>query len=716
MVRSFRSYGGVAQLHLRDASDLEAIEVLDEARWAATSVPTVQFNCDPGFLRFLDADGDGRVRLHDVREAQRWTWAHLAERSRLDLESDELHLGDLDPDHPETSTFRDLASFVRNELELAEDGAIRLDELRRFRSQYARTRPNGDGVITAAQAGDEELEGLLTRILETTGGVVDVSGDLGVGVEQLDAFVDAAKTWLAWHRAGQTQAVRVLGDATVDAAALLDGLEPKLRAWFELCDLVAVEQGVAGRVQASADELAAFDRRDAAQVEHWLDGAPIAPPRTDGVLDLLHRLHPRFRTRLARLRTEVGPALLGQLGPLRQLDRGVWAALQAALSPYRDHVASRPTAFVDDPDPAELVALLESPLPERLRTLATEDASVAQEVQRFDDLEKLILYQRWLLEFCRNFVEMSRLFDLERPALFQEGTLVIDGRKVRLCLEITDVAAHKKIATGSLIFLAYVELTRRDGEGQDLKRQLVAGVTAGVQGGIGVGKRGVFYDREDLEWDALVTDVVANPISLWEAMIAPFVRLRKRIEDRLETALGERGSGLEADLAQKAEVEVPVEPPGELTDEIAEAAQDAQRRGGLQNLLIGGSVAFAALASSAAFVVDVMSRISVFELFGAVGTLVLSLLIISALSAWLRLRKRDLSTFLEAAGFALNGRMHLDRSLAGTFTRRPGLPPGVRVGGGSTLRTGLMLCAILLLAMSVAGLLGSALPWLMGLL
>ena len=88
MVRSFRSYGGVAQLHLRDASDLEAIEVLDEARWAATSVPTVQFNCDPGFLRFLDADGDGRVRLHDVREAQRWTWAHLAERSRLDLESD----------------------------------------------------------------------------------------------------------------------------------------------------------------------------------------------------------------------------------------------------------------------------------------------------------------------------------------------------------------------------------------------------------------------------------------------------------------------------------------------------------------------------------------------------------------------------------------------------------------------------------------------------
>ena len=36
---TFKNYGGSYQLKIRDAEDLENIQVLDDAHWAATSIP-----------------------------------------------------------------------------------------------------------------------------------------------------------------------------------------------------------------------------------------------------------------------------------------------------------------------------------------------------------------------------------------------------------------------------------------------------------------------------------------------------------------------------------------------------------------------------------------------------------------------------------------------------------------------------------------------------
>ena len=46
----FRNYGGIDQLEIDDATDLERIDELDKARWAATSAPIEQLFCDPAFL------------------------------------------------------------------------------------------------------------------------------------------------------------------------------------------------------------------------------------------------------------------------------------------------------------------------------------------------------------------------------------------------------------------------------------------------------------------------------------------------------------------------------------------------------------------------------------------------------------------------------------------------------------------------------------------
>jgi len=57
-----RNFGGIQQLVVATAGDLEALDSLDPARWAATSAPLRDLHCDPAFLAFVDSAGNGRIR------------------------------------------------------------------------------------------------------------------------------------------------------------------------------------------------------------------------------------------------------------------------------------------------------------------------------------------------------------------------------------------------------------------------------------------------------------------------------------------------------------------------------------------------------------------------------------------------------------------------------------------------------------------------------
>ena len=96
----------------------------------------------------------------------------------------------------------------------------------------------------------------------------------------------------------------------------------------------------------------------------------------------------------------------------------------------------------------------------------------------------------------------------------------------------------------------------------------------------------------------------------------------------------------------------------------------------LTNLLMGGTIAFAAAGSALTLLIRTIASIPLLHLLGALGGVVAVVMGLSGLLGWLRLRRRDLATLLEACGFALNGRMYLSPHLARIFTHRPGLPAG----------------------------------------
>jgi hypothetical protein len=226
------------------------------------------------------------------------------------------------------------------------------------------------------------------------------------------------------------------------------------------------------------------------------------------------------------------------------------------------------------------------------------------------------------------------------------------GCEIVLAMRVVDRQAHKAVAEAAFLHVLYVELTGRSQDPPE-RFEVACPVTAGEAAGLGVGKRGIFVTPDGRVWDARVTDVIANPASLWEAVRAPFDRIGECVRRRTER------------WRQAQEVQ-------------PNAAPAKAGLGGL--LLIGGvlavSLSVAALGAAFAYVARTLQGLTFWR--GTIAILVLLALPIlpSVLLAYLRLRRRNVAALLEASGWAINPRLKIRRRLGRLLTHRPRLPEG----------------------------------------
>jgi hypothetical protein len=284
-----------------------------------------------------------------------------------------------------------------------------------------------------------------------------------------------------------------------------------------------------------------------------------------------------------------------------------------------------------------------------------------------------------------NMISFPALFSGKERCLFETGTLVLDGREMNLCVKVTDVGGHKPLADQSNIFVLYVECERTVA-GAAEKMTIGVGVTSGTQRGIAAGKRGVFYDRDGAEWDAKVVDMLVKPISLYESAVAPFVKLRQLVADKVSKLMTSKLDTLQTRATETVDTRVtagasaalnPNLPAAEAKPaEPAPAAAPAAGGAGMQGLLVGGSIAFAAIGSALAFVVQTITSINPLSGLLGIAGVILGIMGLSGFLGWLRLRRRDVSTLLEACGWAFNVRIYLKHALSLRFTRVPPLPSG----------------------------------------
>ena len=298
---------------------------------------------------------------------------------------------------------------------------------------------------------------------------------------------------------------------------------------------------------------------------------------------------------------------------------------------------------------------------------------------QYRPLEKLLLLTRDFYILLRNFVSfqdfyakrskalLGRAAKGETPwAIFQAGTLVIDQRACNLCLRVNDAAKHNAQAPASGMFLVYCNCTYKP-TGQTM--QIVAAVTVGDIKNLKVGKNALFYDREGRDWDAEVTKIIDNPISIGQAFWSPYRKLGEWITNLINKSAAEKEtksfenmtSNIQKDLNKPAE---------EKTPEKVQAFDIAKFAGIFA--AIGMAVGYIG-----SFFTSLATGIKGLGWWQSILALIALLLVVSGPSmvlAWLKLRKRNLAPLLNANGWAINADSIVNAMFGASLTEQAQFP------------------------------------------
>ncbi len=664
------------------------IQDLDEAHWIATSAPLETFNCDPVLLKYLDADGNGRIRTDEIRNAQKWLFDVLKDTSKLAGKSDCVSLDEINNENPDGEKILTAAKFVLENLGEKDAAEINLAQIRNRQEILGAGVCNGDGIVPPEVLPDDpKTAQLITDIIDTMGSKPDASGKPGVDAELLEKFTTAAKDHLEWIRQGKIETdkesspVMIWGDATAGAYNMLAAVKDKFDEFFNLCALVQMDADTAEWIELNEAEVREKNLTDVTELENCVKSQPLAKPNPDGLIDLTVRVNPVWKDQLDAFSATVlkNPAL--NLNPAR-FTREDWKSVKKLFAGYATWVSAKKGPEVEKLEEKKLRHYLNGRTREveKLKDIIEKDKEVATELQQLENVEKLILYHKFLFEVVNNFVNLKRLFDPTAESLIQAGALVMDERRFDLAMKVNDLAAHKKIAVNSNICTMYLELSAKTGDKSDTMKVAV-GVTSGFADNLYIGKAGVFFTPGGREWDAKIIDYISQPVSLSEALRSPFRKVGQFISKQVERFKTDRYKELETGMNKgitNAEKKLTAAKPAPV------AAGSFWGSGSM--LMLGGGLGLAAIGSAFAFVVKTLKNVSMFHILAVILGIMLIIAVPIVIAALIKLRRRNVGMFLEACGWAINARMRLTYKMGLLFTHFPAYPPDSKKQRGDLTR------------------------------
>ena len=543
---TFFRAGGFDQVKITSGEDLRNLRSLDQKLWAALACPISGLEMDTRTMALIDTDKDGRVRAPELLAAIDFACANLKNADDLLKASPTLQLSAIDDRQPEGQALLASARQILSNIGRGDADTISVDDVADPVRIFANTLFNGDGVIPEAAAEDEETRALIREVIACTGGAPDRSGAVGITAEMAEAFFTEARAYSGWYAEGEAEASRVMplgGEATSAASSAVNALRAKIDDYFARCRLTAFDPRANDVINGSVETYAALVDDDLSVAADRMADLPVARAAAGRPLPLTTSVNPSYAGPIEALRTA---AVLPLLGARTELTEADWRALQDRLAAHEAWLARKPATRVEPLGLARIRQILASPGEATVAALIARDKSLEAEAANVEKVESLVRYHRDLVRLCTNFVNFGDFYSATRPAIFQYGTLFLDGRACKLCLRVDDAAKQTTMAGLAGVYLAYLDCARpATGE----KTQIVAAFTAGDSDNLMIGRNGIFYDRAGRDWDATITKIVDNPISLRQAFWNPY----KKFVRLLEEQVAKRAAAADTALARRAE-------------------------------------------------------------------------------------------------------------------------------------------------------------------
>jgi hypothetical protein len=660
--RFFRA-GGFDQVKLETGSDLLTLDQLDLKLWVALACPTSGLEFDTKTLSLIDSDKDGRIRAPELIAAVKWAGALLKNPDELMRGSPTLPLNAINQASPEGGL---ILKFAQQVLGKAETDQITVEEASTAAATFAAKPFNGDGIVPVDSADDAPTKLLINDIINCLGADNDASGKPGVGQAKVDQFFTQATAFSDWWKGAESDSTTLpLGLNTPAAASAVKAVRTKVEDYFARCRLAAFDTRAIGALNREEKEFAAFSAKDLTVESAEIAGFPLARVAPGEPLPLQEGVNPAWSNAMAAFQANAVKPLLGDKTRLTEAE---WKTITGKLAKFETWNGTKVGGSVEKLGLPRVREILSGKGRADVNALIAKDKTEEAYAKAIGGLQRLVLYNRDLNRLCHNFVSFQDFYGRREKAIFQAGTLYLDQRSCDLCLTVEDAAKHASMAALAGTYLAYCDCARK---ATSEKMQIVAAFTGGDSDNLMVGRNGIFFDRKGKDWDATITKIIDNPISIRQAFFAPYKKLVRMIEEQVAKRAAAADAAADAKLAQTAQVAAGTHPPP-ATPPTPPVTPPKVDTGTLAAIGLVLTTLLAALGG-------IFGKIAGLTWWQIPLALLALLLIVSTPSmvmAYLKLRRRNLGPILDANGWAVNAKAKMNVPFGGSLTAIATLPPG----------------------------------------
>lgn len=651
----FDNIGGASRVRITSGEDIAHLGELDPKMWTALSCPIKGLEIDEKSLAYIDCDGDGKIRVSDIVCTSKWITGALKNSDLLLQAKDNIDVEEFNKENEAGLKLYNSATQILANLG-KEGTVISLADTADVAAIFAKTKFNGDGVITEASSEDADDKEAIAAAVKSLGGVADRSGAQGVNADMIENFYKEVADYLAW----QAAAVEAPFGADTEAVlAAYNALDAKVKDFFMRSKLASFSPDSTTALDVQTARIEAISAENLSAKTDEIAAYPLVRINGKAEIDLSEPINPAWA---AQFNVVKAAAVSADQKVLTEAD---WAEIGAKFAAYNSWKAAKAGAAVEALGSDAVKAIAEKNRKESLLALVAQDLALAEEAGNIESVDKFLHIFRDFYRLLRNFVTFNDFYTKDKnvSAIFQAGRLIIDQRECRFCMPVADMAKHSAAAAASGMFLVYCDCTTKDKPG---KLSIAAAVTVGEVGDLAVGKNAVYYDNTGEEWDAVITKVVENPISVSQAFWSPYRRMAKVVEDLISKSAADKDAKMMTDMTAKINA-APAAAAAKPADGTAAPAQpfDIGKFAGI----------FAALGMALGMIGTALTNLAkgifVLKWWQLILAFVGIMLVISGpamIMAWLKLRRRNIAPLLNANGWAVNAASKISIPFGETLT------------------------------------------------
>ena len=649
---NYDNVGGSTRVKITTGADIAHLGELDLKKWTVLSCPTTGLDIDDKSLKYIDADSDGRIRVNDIIATSQWLTAVIKDADLLLKGADSIDVEQFNLENADGLKLYNSAKQIL--VNLGKEGSvISLADTKDITAIFAKTRFNGDGIITEQTPEDAEVAAVISAIINTVGSVADRSGANGVNAELIEKFYQALADYLAWNEAAVEAPYGADTDKAIEA---YNALDLKVKDYFVRAKLASFSPESAMKLDVQTALIESISADNLTGKTEEIAAYPIARITDKAELDIKATINPAWSSKFNTLISIVKPKE-------KVLTEETWAAIGASFAAYNAWKAAKKGGEVESLGIDAIKKILADDKKLALLDFVAQDLALKETADGIDMVDKFLYIYRDFYRLLRNFVTFQDFYTRNKnvKAVFQSGRLIIDQRECRMCMLVTDMAKHNTMAPASGMYLVYCDCTTK---ASPTKLNIVAAVTVGEIGDLVVGKNAIYFDNKGQMWDAVITKIIDNPISIGQAFWSPYRRMATTVENLINKTAADKDAAMMKDANAKINA-APAAKPAEGENKAPTPPFDIAKFAGIF-AAIGMAVGMIGTALA-----GILESFKGFAWWQYIGIFIGIMMCISGpamIMAWMKLRRRNIAPLLNANGWAINASSKISIPFGETLT------------------------------------------------